>query len=114
MLLEAATGESKEIREKTLISTSVSVRRQPGALDVVSDYAAAIIARDPERMKTLRAKTCLLDLVQLDAFKVTPHGPGAGETMYAALFDAFPDADLEVLRTIARRSGRCPGVAVLG
>jgi len=57
---------------------------------VVSDYAAAIIARDQDRMKALRARSYVLDLVHLDAFKIAPQGPGAGEAMYAALFAAFP------------------------
>lgn len=74
---------------------------RPGALDVVSDYAAAIIARDQDRLKALRARSYVLDLVHLDAFKIAPQGPGAGEAMYAALFAAFPDSDFEVLRTIA-------------
>jgi hypothetical protein len=35
-------------------------------------------------MKALRARSYVLDLVHLDAFKIAPQGPGAGEAMYAA------------------------------
>lgn len=78
--------------------------KEPDALNVVMDYAAAIIARDAERMKSCRAGSYVLDLVHLDAFGIAPQGPDAGEATYHALFTEFSDEDFEVLRTIAGKS----------
>ncbi len=82
-------GRFRSVRRR-LAGRAPEPAARPGALDVVSDYAAAIIARDQDRMKALRARSYVLDLVHLDAFKIAPQGPGAGEAMYAALFAAFP------------------------
>lgn len=70
------------------------------ALDVASQYATAIAARDGERMHALRATTYVLDFVHLDAFQASPLAATEGKDVYRSLFTAFPDSDFEVTRTI--------------
>ena len=71
------------------------------ALNIVTQYASAIIARDTESMHALRSKDCVTDWVHEDAFMYRPDTAEEATDRYRALFNAIPDLDLEVKRTIA-------------
>ncbi len=72
----------------------------PSALDVTSEYVAALVARDSARMKALRSPDFVLDFVHGDASEARPLS--AEETMqfWSAWFVAFPELDYDVTRTI--------------
>lgn len=73
----------------------------PSALQVTSQYVAALAARDSARMQALRGPGFQLDFVHGDASEADPLS--AEETMqfWSAWFVAFPELDYEVTRTIA-------------
>jgi steroid delta-isomerase-like uncharacterized protein len=73
----------------------------PTALDIVSEYSAALMARNALRMEALRSADFVLDWVYADAFE-NPHST-AEEThaFWSAWFEGFPEMDYEVTRTIA-------------
>jgi hypothetical protein len=48
------------------------VQDYPSALEVVSEYSAALAARDSERMKSLHSPDFVLDWVYADAFENPP------------------------------------------
>jgi len=73
----------------------------PSALDVVSEYAAALMARDEERMKTLRTSDFVLDWVYADAFEDPPSSAEETHAFWPSWFEGFPEMDYEVTRTIA-------------
>ena len=60
------------------------------ALEVISAYVKALAGRDSDGMNGLRADDFVLDFVHGDAFENRP-----------IWFDAFPEFDLEVTRTVA-------------
>lgn len=45
---------------------------KPTALDVATQYLSAIVAKDTESMRALRAKDCITDWVHEDAFMFQP------------------------------------------
>lgn len=73
----------------------------PSALEVTSQYVAALAARDSALMKELRSSHYVLDFVHGDASEASPLS--AEETMqfWSAWFVAFPELDYQVTRTIA-------------
>jgi steroid delta-isomerase-like uncharacterized protein len=75
--------------------------RTPSALDVVSEYAGAMVARDSARMESLRAKVFLLDLVHGDAAERDPLSAEETRMFWSFWFVAFPELDWQVTRTIA-------------
>lgn len=77
------------------------VEMRPSALPVISDYVAALMAQDHERMKVLRSSTFLLDQVSGDAFLDGPLSAKDTTRFWPAWFQAFPEMDYEVTRTIA-------------
>ena len=74
---------------------------KPSALEIATQYGAAIIARDSKSLHTLRSKDCITDWVHEDAFRYRPDTAQQATDRYEALFVAFPDLNLDVTRTIA-------------
>ena len=70
------------------------------ALEVASEYVAALAARDSERMNSLRSQDFVLELVHRDAFK-NPLSVDDIRMFWVNWFVAFPELDVEVTRTIA-------------
>ncbi len=73
----------------------------PTALQVVSEYAAAMAARDSTRMESLRAPDFTLDFVHNDAAEQEPLPTEETRMFWSFWFVAFPELDWEVTRTIA-------------
>jgi steroid delta-isomerase-like uncharacterized protein len=73
----------------------------PAALDIVSEYTTALMARDEGRMKALRTADFVLDWVYADAFKNPPSSAEETHAFWSAWFAGFPEIDYEVTRTIA-------------
>ena len=71
------------------------------ALDVVSKYVVALTNRDSDGMNGLRADDFVLDWVHGDAFENRPMSAQEAQMFWSIWFDAFPEFDLEVTRTIA-------------
>ena len=71
------------------------------ALDVVSKYVVALTGRDGDGMNGLRANDFVLDWVHGDAFENRPMSAQEAQMFWPIWFDAFPEFDLEVTRTIA-------------
>lgn len=77
------------------------VQDYPSALDVVSEYSAALAARDSERMKSLHSPDFVLDWVYADAFENPPRSAEETNEFWPSWFAGFPEMDYEVTRTIA-------------
>ena len=75
--------------------------QSPAALAVVSDYVAAIAARDSDGMDRLRAPVFVLDSVPGDAFQERAATASAAQSFWAAWFTGFPELDMEITRTVA-------------
>jgi steroid delta-isomerase-like uncharacterized protein len=73
----------------------------PLSLEIISQYAAAIAARDSARMHALRAPDFVLDTVNSDAFQGDPLSAKGTQAFWPAWFAGFPEMDFEVTRTIA-------------
>ncbi len=73
----------------------------PASLHVVSQYAAALEARDSAQMAALRSPEFVLDYVHRDAFGGDPLLAQATQGFWSAWFTGFPEMDFEVTRTIA-------------
>lgn len=71
------------------------------ALDVVSEYVAALATGNSERMKSLRSPDFVLDWVHGDAFEDRPLSVEETNQFWPAWFAGFPEMDFEVTRTIA-------------
>ena len=71
------------------------------SLQVVSSYVAALVKGDGEGMNGLRAQDFVLDFVHGDAFENRPMSVQDTQRFWPTWFDAFPEFDLEVTRTIA-------------
>ena len=90
------------IRRRHKEDTSGQVSTEtPSALAVVSNYAAALTARDNERMNSLRSSDFVLDFVHGDAFEDGPISVEETKKFWPAWFAGFPEMDYEVTRTIA-------------
>ena len=73
----------------------------PTAFQVVSEYVAALAARDSEQMRSLHAPDFVLDWVYGDAFENPPRSAKETHEFFPSWFIGFPDLDYEVRRTIA-------------
>ncbi len=73
----------------------------PTALEVVSDYTAAIIGRDNEKMKSLHAPGFVLDWVFDDAFENPPTSAEETHAFWPSWFAGFSEMDYQAIRTIA-------------
>ena len=77
-----------------------AVTEAPTALDVTSEYVAALAARDSAGMDTLRSPDFVLDFVHGDASEASPLSAEETRQFWSAWFVAFPELDYEVTRTI--------------
>jgi steroid delta-isomerase-like uncharacterized protein len=68
------------------------------ALEVVSNYIAALTEQNCEAMKSYRTADFVLDWVHDDAYN---DGNPSAQHFWSALFAGFPEMDYEVTRTIA-------------
>jgi len=73
----------------------------PSALDIVSEYTAALMAQDEQRMKTLRTSDFVLDWVYADAFENPPSSAEETHAFWPSWFAGFSEMDYEITRTIA-------------
>jgi predicted ester cyclase len=71
------------------------------SLDVISNYVAALAARDGKRMHSFRSPDFVLDFVHGDAFEDGPLSAENTDNFWPAWFAGFPEMDFEVTRTIA-------------
>lgn len=71
------------------------------ALEVASDYVAALAAQDNERMNSLRSPDFVLDFVYGDVFEDEPLSVEETKKFWPSWFVAFPEMDYQVTRTIA-------------
>ena len=71
------------------------------ALDVVSKYVVALRSRDSDGMNGLCADDFVLDFVHGDAFENRPMSAQEAQMFWPIWFDAFPELDLEVTRTVS-------------
>ena len=71
------------------------------ALDVVSKYVVALTGRNNDGMNGLRVDDFVLDWVHRDAFENRPMSAQEARMFWPIWFDAFPEFDLEVTRTVA-------------
>jgi steroid delta-isomerase-like uncharacterized protein len=76
------------------------VTETPTALDVTSEYVAALAARDSRGMDALRSPDFALDIVHGDAAEASPLSAEETRQFWSAWFVAFPELDYEVTRTI--------------
>ncbi len=72
------------------------------ALEIVSEYVAAMASQDTSRMRSLCSPDWVLDFVHFDASGSKPLSPEDSQNFWSAWFSAFlNDYDFEVTRTIA-------------
>jgi steroid delta-isomerase-like uncharacterized protein len=76
------------------------VTEAPTALDVTSEYVAALASRDSTGMDALRSPEFVLDFVHGDASEANPLTLDETRQFWSAWFVAFPELDYEVTRTI--------------
>lgn len=77
------------------------LKDNPSALKVVSEYSAALAARDSEKMNSLRSPDFVLDWVYADAFEDRPRSLEETKEFWPSWFAGFPGMDYKVTRTIA-------------
>ena len=77
------------------------VENTHSALDLVSQYVAALASGDSERMNALRSQDFVLDFVYSDAFESGPLSEEETEAFWPAWFAGFPEMDFQVTRTIS-------------
>ena len=68
----------------------------PSALDIVSEYTAALMAQDEQRMKTLRTSDFVLDWVYADALENPPSSAEETHAFWSSWFEGFSEMDYEV------------------
>ncbi len=73
----------------------------PSALDVVSEYTAALMAQDSERMNTFHAPDFVLDWVYGDAYEDSLSSAEEAHEIWPSWFAGFPEMAYQVVRTIA-------------
>lgn len=76
-------------------------RDSSAALVVASQYVGAFASGDQRRMHALRAPTFSLDFVHLDAYAGGILSTDQTKDLWSHMFDAFPEMDYRVTRTIA-------------
>jgi steroid delta-isomerase-like uncharacterized protein len=71
------------------------------ALNVASQYSAAMAAQDSDTMHSLHSSDFVLDFIHGDAFESDPISSEQTGQFWPAWFAGFPEMDYEVTRTIA-------------
>lgn len=74
------------------------------ALEITSQYIAALASRNSATMQALRAPGFALDFVHGDASEASPLSGEDTQQFWSAWFVAFPSLDFQVTRTIAAES----------
>ena len=74
------------------------------AIDLVGGYMQAMNIRNSDAMDALRSPDFYLDFVYDDAFQNQPLSGAATRDFWPAWFQAFPDGEFEVSRTIVAES----------
>jgi len=69
-------------------------------LTIVADYLHAIGDADIERMMALQTEDFVLDFVHRDAFAQEPFKHKEAAAFWTAWFNAFPEMDIQVTRTV--------------
>lgn len=86
-------------------SKSVDMNKPSGnnlaSLDIVTEYLAALVAKDSEGMDAFRSMDYVLDLVQRDAFEEDSLSHEETRAFWPSWFASFPEMDFQVTRTIA-------------
>jgi steroid delta-isomerase-like uncharacterized protein len=70
-------------------------------IEIISDYIAALVAGDTERMNSLRTPDFELDFVYSDALASGPLTSQETKQFWPSWLAGFPERDFEVKRTIA-------------
>ena len=71
------------------------------SVEIASAYVAGISAQDADAMQALRSDDFVLEFVHGDAFEDPPQSAREAELFWPQWFLAFPEMDLEAIRTIA-------------
>ena len=71
------------------------------ALDIVSEYTAALASRDSQHMQKCRSQDFVLDFVHRDAIAGQALSGEDTDAFWPAWFASFPEMDYRVVRTIA-------------
>ncbi len=71
------------------------------SLEIASAYVASLSAGDAEALEALRSDDFVLEFVHGDAFEDPPRTADEARAFWPRWFVAFPEMDLEVVRTIA-------------
>ena len=88
-------------QSNTVRGSDEQLRDKRTALDVVSEYVAAMAVGDNERMNSYCSPDFVLDRVSGDAFESSPLSLEEMSSFWPSWFMAFPEMDYEVTRTIA-------------
>ncbi|MCB8928574.1 MAG: ester cyclase [Ardenticatenaceae bacterium] len=73
----------------------------PSAFETVSQFVAALAAKDTETMAALHAQDYVVDWVYGDAFENPPSSAEESAAFFPAWFIGFAEIDYDVKRTIA-------------
>jgi len=73
------------------------------ALEITSQYVAALAAADTDRMDALRSPDYVLDFVYGDASESSPLSLEETKQFWPSWLAGFPEMDYEVTRTIAAK-----------
>jgi len=71
------------------------------SLMIINQYVEALAGSNYQAMIALRSENCVLDLVTRDAFGAEPLTCSETTDFWKSWFEAFPDMDYQVTRTIA-------------
>ena len=71
------------------------------SVEIASAYVAGLSASDAGALQALRSDDFVLEFVHGDAFEDPPRSAREAELFWPRWFVAFPEMDLEVIRTIA-------------
>lgn len=71
------------------------------SLKIINQYVEALADSNFQAMSALRSEDCVLDLVTQDAFGAEPLNCSETTDFWKSWFEAFPEMDYQVTRTIA-------------
>jgi len=88
------SGKEKHMKNETL-------KNNPSAFEIVSQFVTVLSAQDTETMKSLHAKEFMVDWVYGEAFENPPSLAEGSASFFPTWFVGFSEIDYEVKRTIA-------------
>lgn len=71
------------------------------SLAIASAYVSALANQDGQALQSLRSDDFTLEFVHGDAFETPPYSAQMAQEFWPRWFAAFPEMDLEVIRTVA-------------